>query len=601
MDEPQQHTGLRAVELAVLAIVVGWLSFAAGRVNIEYYDGLSAIANARYFLGLSDRYVFDRAPMMAWVMMPAEWYHSRCGLHPLEVRPHHALMALLNVVYVIGAYALIVRMFGRCWAVLISFVAAVLTFMFFSYAPFISHDLVAGLMLLYMLNCAHRFADSGRKSLWFQLVIVGTAAALVKQTFGAFWLLVLLVHVFRAGTKSGDGPPQGSRIFLWLLGGAVVSGAVTWIVLGVIFENSVPGMPLLLRPLENLRYLANVYEGKNVEFPLWIYVRNFPAYGWLTTVLIVPGLILSLRGTPLQREIAVAWVGAFVFMHLLPLREVRYLAFLAPLSACVLIPAVRTVARDRTGLVLIAALFAADLYRCTAEASRIVDPFYSGRFQRQFFAVLEDKASLNKPVYVNAPMFSFVSPVPSPLAADRYHRIFHVGVVHMEFVFGRKNIGRLLNSHAALAAAAGSPDGAALLYCTGILARGPTWRALPPVGLDRFFQCTAVCRSDEVRLLPAGSVPIQDGGTVIFELRQHEGQSSAVISGGACASLGYGDLFPVVVFDSGKRAYHLNRLSKDSFEVLGFRGDVPPSGEHCTIRRFVIDRKFSATGASLSE
>ena len=45
----------------VFFVIAGWLGSAAFAVQIEYFDGLSAIVNARYFLGTTDRYLADRA------------------------------------------------------------------------------------------------------------------------------------------------------------------------------------------------------------------------------------------------------------------------------------------------------------------------------------------------------------------------------------------------------------------------------------------------------------------------------------------------------------------------------------------------------------
>src|SRR5687768_8900444 len=83
----------------VIRVIVGGVAIrllaAALGTQIEYYDGLSAIANARYFLGTSEHYIADRGPLMAWLLMPAEWVRSTLGLHTLDVRPHHALLAVL--------------------------------------------------------------------------------------------------------------------------------------------------------------------------------------------------------------------------------------------------------------------------------------------------------------------------------------------------------------------------------------------------------------------------------------------------------------------------------------------------------------------------
>ena len=58
--------------------------------------------------------------------------------------------------------------------------------------------------------------------------------------------------------------------------------------MGWLLGDSEPRMPLLIRPLRNLQYLSNVYEGTNVVFPLWIYLRNSPDPSLLDVALLEP-------------------------------------------------------------------------------------------------------------------------------------------------------------------------------------------------------------------------------------------------------------------------------------------------------------------------
>ncbi len=424
-------------ERVFFGIVIVWLVASALTVDIEYYDGYSAIANARYFLGFTKRYVFDRGPLMGFLLMPAEAFRAMAGLHSLDLRPHHLTMTVVHAAYQIAVYALLVRVFGRSWSVLASFVACVPSFLFFSYGPFLSHDLFPGLLLFAMLFWRERFVQRPSVLLWIELVILGTAAALVKQTFGVFWILLLVVSGFHT-LKSKNA--ESGKTFLALAYGAVASGIFTWLVLGAILGNTDPNTSLLIRPYRNLQYLAGVYEGKNVEFPLWIYVRNFPAYGWLMCLLILPGWVLSIRGTRCQQSLAIAWLGGLVFLHLLPLREVRYMAFLAPLSAGLLVPVLERLAGRRWLLAVAGFVLVIDLGRGFVEATKIFDSFYHSGIQARFFQELNNPATRKAPVFVNSFMVSFVAPEPSPLAADRYHRIFHFGVVHLQWILNCRDI-----------------------------------------------------------------------------------------------------------------------------------------------------------------
>ena len=145
------YASARVASLVVIGVVAAWLFAAAVLVQIEYYDGLSAISNARYFLGLSTFYFFDRGPLMAWVQMPSEALKSWLSLHPLDVRAHHAAMALVHLAYVVVVFRALTGQFGHSWSTLIAFLTGITSYVFFSYAPFLSHDLAPGALLIWML------------------------------------------------------------------------------------------------------------------------------------------------------------------------------------------------------------------------------------------------------------------------------------------------------------------------------------------------------------------------------------------------------------------------------------------------------------------
>src|SRR5258708_13716487 len=69
---------------------------------------------------------------------------------------------------------------------------------------------------------------------------------------------------------------------------------------------------------------------------------------------------MSMGGTRIEESIAIAWMGGLAFLHLLPLREVRYIAFLAPLTACLLVPVLRFVAQRKVALVAAMLVLALD-------------------------------------------------------------------------------------------------------------------------------------------------------------------------------------------------------------------------------------------------
>jgi hypothetical protein len=577
----------------IFFVIAAWLIAAVCTLQIEYYDGLSAITNARYFLGITDRYVADRAPMMALLLVPAELVRTTLGLHPLDVRPYHVWLALFHGAYLVLTYRLLTRAFGSSWPVFLAWGAAIPNFMFFSYGPFLSHDIIPGVLLLAMLIGCDRYFGERSISVWMGLVALGAIAALVKQTFGVFWILLVLTSFFRCTTSAGT---EARTTLLRLACGALASGAVTWIVMGCLLGDADPQAPLLIRPLRNLQYLSGVYEGRNVVFPLWIYLRNSPAYGWLAMLLLIPGWILSIRGTRLQQSIAIAWLGGVVFMHLLPLREVRYVAFLAPLTAALLVPPLQFIAKRKSALVAAFLVLALDVGNCTLEAARIFHPFYTSGVERRFFDLLDDPANRRNPILVNTPMMSFVAPIPSPLAADRYHRIFHFGLVHLRSLYDCRDLRVIADERSALRSAAASPDGSLLLHSTQILARGPSWRSGTPVADADFMQCAALCRSRIVRLRERSEDGPGDSETVMIRPADDD-DGTPSIQGEPCAEPSLGELLPLLRLESTGRSYWLRRTGPDSYAISGLSSLDSIAGSRATIRRFEIDRQMRISPA----
>jgi len=567
----------------VFLVIIAWMTAAAAFVQIEYYDGLSAIVNARYFLNRTPHYIADRAPMMAFWLMPAELARTALGLHPLDVRPYHFWLVLFHAAYLTLVYRLMARLFGHSWLVFAAWVAAIPSFVFFSYSPFVSHDIVPGVLLLSMLVWCDRFFDRRSPALWVGLVVLGSVAALVKQTFGVFWVLLLLAALFQYATSRTT---QG--ILMRLACGAMVSGGIVWLVLGWIFHDAYPDAPLFVRPLRNLQYLSSIYDGKDVVFPLWIYLRNAPAYGWLSLLLVVPGLVLSMRGTRIQQSIAVAWMGGLVFLHLLPLREVRYAAFLAPLTACLLVPALRLVAQRKIALTAAMLVLGLDLGRGAGEAAQVFHPFYRSGIERHFFSLLDDPQFRKRPILVDAPMMSFVAPVQSPLAADRYHRIFHFGIVHLRSLYECQDLRILADERSALRLCSTCPEGSLLIHASQILARGPTWSARGPDEAG-FTQSVAICRRQVVTIVDAAERDSTASDTVTLVRATSGDDPPVVIRGKPCTESAPGELFPVLQLESTKKSYWLRRTGPDAYAVVGMRpADVITETRSARINRFEI-------------
>ena len=496
---------LRLAELLVLVTLGGWLLAVAALVQLEGYDGLDSVLNARFFTGQWPFYTETRGPFVGAWLAPAELTARVLGLHALDLRPHHAWMAALHAGYLLAAYAFVRRAHGPGAATLLAFVAAVPTFAFFSYAPFVSHDVFPGALLLGMLVLGERFARSGAARELALLALLGALALLVKPMFGLFWLCVL-----GAEAASADWGPSArvasARRLAWLAAGAAASLFAFVLASAVVTASVFPELPFALRGLRHLQFLVFEANQKVLPEPVWVYVRNLPAYGPLAMAALVPGLVLSLRGTPTQRRAAVALVIAVCLVHALRFGSVRYLVHAGPLVACVIVPALARALASRAGQLVAGALLLSSVlplspYDARAEAARIALPFYREHPLRAFLAHAEDThGRLRRPVYIDWELLSFASERDTPFAGDLYHDLFHVGPHHLiafydlqpgelRIVDPRKGPKRW-------------PDGAVWLHATaGNLINPPTWARGRALHRDQLTQRVLIPaqREDGVR------------------------------------------------------------------------------------------------------
>ena len=330
---------------------------------------------------------------MAWIQMPAEAIKVRLALDPFDFRLDHAISGLLHFGYLLprstSRWSTSSAGPGPPWRCL---PAPSPVTCFFHIGPFVSHDLAPGALLLWMVIWSEDFARSPRWPAWLLLVAAGAIAPLVKQTYGVFWIAVLVAHGLPLLIRPGSADRSERRTLVWLVAGAATSGLITWTVYGLVLRTWVPNEPLWLRPYYNLQYLGHVYDGTDTQFPLWIYLRNLWAYGRLTTLadsglVVLPGWIAP-AATRGHRVMTVV-----VFLHLLPLREVRYFA----LAAAGRVRRRTRGAGDRPTpgrLLLMVGCWCWISAGPRAEASRIGKPFYR---RNELRALLEPISSAGAP------------------------------------------------------------------------------------------------------------------------------------------------------------------------------------------------------------
>lgn len=517
-----------AIRLA-LSILGAWLAAAAWLVNVEYGDGYSTVANADYLLGTSDAWFWQRGPVMALLLVPGEWLAQRLSLAPLDVRPHHAVMAVLHLVYLIGVWRWLSARYGSRPATLFGWLAAIPTVLFFSYAPFISHDILPGLLVLWLLQISARVPEQLRArdvGLFFALV---STLVLIKQSYAVVPVAILLARLC-ALLSMRRLPSRELRAGLLLASAAVVAGAFCWAVYGAMSAARFPEIPWLLRPLEVIDEIANGYEVLGVRsvtelFYPWLYLRNVSAYGILAMTLVLPGLVLAWRAGSIEsRQLALCWLLLLAAMLWTPFKEVRYLGFLAPLTAALIIPVIAlALGRGTLYRVLLSVVLMADLARGVPEAARITDPYYQEGVTA-FFEPLTNVQHRDVPIFFGKGWLSFIAPDPRAFVGDSFHRIVEMQIEQVRTLFHLPRERMFRVPLAAIADAAQVQTGALFLVQNHLLSRGPPYGSSSRAGLATDF-AQFLARTEDVEfVLDQGRyVARAEPGTAMMLVRKGTG------------------------------------------------------------------------------
>lgn len=546
-----------------LAIAVGaWLLLSALTVNIDFDDGYSTIVNSQSLLGITSGYFWQRGPAMAVWLMPAEWIANRLQLPPFDVRAHHLLMAVLHVLYMIGTWRILVSRFGRRPEVLIAVTAGLLTPVFFSYAAFISHDIFPGLLTLLMVRLATDYLDGAGLHRWLLLIAVGCGLALIKQTYALVWVAVLVAHLVLPDAAPGVRSLLLRRKAMLALA-ALISGCLTWLIYASVLADAMPGVPFGLRPLKLIALVSGYYESEGgaaqVFYP-WTYLRNLSAYGILAAALLLPGVYLSVRyGDRLQRSGAISCVLLLCAMQAIVFKEVRYLAYLAPLFALMLVPVVAVIwNRQRHFRWALIAIVVVDLARNAPEAARLSAPFYRDAVTG-FFAPLPAARDFGGKVIIERPL-SFVSPEANAYFGDRYHRITHVGVDQLKLLHGYSDAQWLKVDYSTELDESVVDAGDFLVMSTDIAVRKPPFRPGNVTGLHpQFIQAIGIAEWIDLEL-DGGAYAVMSGDrTTPRLLLRGAGSTAATI-------IGFGKFDATVIMTLLARTD-----SPAHIRVLGFR------------------------------
>ena len=343
-----------------------------------------------------------------------------------------------------------------------------------------------------------------------------------------------------------------------------------------------------MRPMVQLNDYLNQSQSQGA--PWWLYFRNAWAYGVAALLLLVPGIAIAWRRSTTHRAIAMAWVIALIAMQCVAMKEVRYLVFLTPLSAILIAPAIQWLGTPgrRWMLTLPAVALCVDLMHVAPEAALIKSPFYRQSECRQLLSPLEMAGGKRKPVLASYRYLSFATPEHSPFVGDRYHRIFHFEIDHIQALYGYKKGEVILFDPKKVPLIVNDfRDNTPLLFANHLLLNSLGWEHRAPLGKDTFFQCIAFARTITLTRDARGALVTPEG--VSLELYPGTVDERPAMMFGSPLQRELGRLvMPVMVDVDTNQAWPIRRVSKGTYAVTpGSETDLNKSRQ-ITIRGFEI-------------
>ncbi len=509
-------------------LLTAWLVVCAFLVQGEYGDGYQTIANARYLFGDSTAFYVQRGPLPAIVLWPGEFVAGLTGADPLDVRPHHFLSAALHSLYLAGCWWCLQRVSGSGFARLFAFGAAILTVIFYAYAPYLSHDLLPGLLFVVMIFLAHRWIDTGGARDAVLLILLGAAVTLIKQTYALYWVAIVVFALLSFALRWDQGRVDARKLAV-LLGMAAASGALSWLSYALHVGDLAPDSAFLARPLVLIGAITTQYGADMASaFASDLYLRNLPNYGIAAMLLVLPGAVLALRSQDARlRAVAVCWIVGAITIQVIGFREARYLGFLAPLTAMLIVPVVDLAFRHRAAAALLVVILGLDQFRGLSLAATQLST------ARTFDVMAFYNTADGDGRVVSSRVLSFAYAAASPLSRDRYHGIYHLTPEMIE----------RLNEGTTEVIGIGDPRGLGLAgirpgdrvyYSNNTLIRNPPWNAAnEPNGIDQFLLVAGNAIS--VRLAARGGNFVRednDGSFLVFVPDESVGLQMPAIAAG---------------------------------------------------------------------
>lgn len=519
-----------------------WILACAFLIQGEYGDGYQTIVNARYFFGDNTFYYAQRGPLAAIALWPVEILVHVLALDPLDVRPYHLFSGVLHSAYLLGCWRLLQRAPGNAAARLLAFGSAILSVIFYAYAPYLSHDLLPGLMFLVLIFLCHRWLERQSATDAIYLVLLGAAVTLIKQTYAIFWVALIAYAVFATLFKWDHGRVTLRKLLILTLL-ATISAMISWLSYAVFIADMLRHLPFFTGPIHLMAAILTQYgENSSELFATDLYLRNLPNYGVAAMLLILPGLVLAVRGTDARmRLIAVCWLLTAIIMQFVGFREARYLGFLAPLTAMLMVPVVQMLFARNFATVGLVAIVLFDQMRGMAVGA----------------AQITSTASINVMRFMNAPegsgkmvvsrVLSFVHSSASPLPRDRYHGIYHLTPENLRSLYeGRVDVENISDPQDL--GLVGIEPGDRVFYSLNTMVRRPPWNDdNTPANIGDFLMASGNAAS-MVLQLQNGRYEREgdDGSYVVFIPAAEVGQQMPAVTKGSVsletASTLYGDI-----------------------------------------------------------
>jgi len=457
-------------------LVSCWLLGSAFLTHGEYGDGYHTIVNGRFLYANAPDYYIQRGPLAALAMGPIELLRSWVGWAPLDVRPYHFYSALLHSLYLLGCWILLKystpkQPEGVHTGQLLAFIAAILSITFYAFAPFLNHDIIPGLLFILMIYWSHRWLNQATRTLSLWLVLLGTAVTFIKQTFAFFWVIIIL-YALIAYLLKWDNQRVTQRKLAQLFALACISGASSWLGWSLwisLFDHS---RSFLTQPLFLIEEVFRLYspDAETHSFSQDLYLRNLHNYGITAMLLVIPGLVAALSGQNTRlRMVAVCWIISVIIMQIVPFKEVRYLLFLTPLTAVLILPIIQRLLKQRLLLAGLILLTLADQTRGWSMLTKQLSSTANVNIT-QFFTL--SHAASGRAVISRE--LSFIYMADSPLDRDRYHGIYHISAIQAHHLYeGNLQVAKLTTPQAISQVGLQPGDQVYLANATSL--RAPPW------------------------------------------------------------------------------------------------------------------------------